>query len=133
MHVVAGKVRFWLLLPLLFAFAPQLAAQARTRFEIVVPRETHADPITGRVYVMIARSDSIEPRLQIGRTGSPFFGRDIERLISISDVPNTRSHALMQRLGMSYDHTATLSDDRETFDAHIYVLTRQDWLSLGKL
>jgi len=40
---------------------------------------------------------------------------------------------LMQRLGMRYDHTATLSDDRETFDAHIYVLTRKDWTSLGKL
>jgi RimJ/RimL family protein N-acetyltransferase len=61
------------------------------------------------------------------------FSRGIERLISISDVPNTRSHALMQRLGMRFDHTATLSDDRETFDAHVYALTRQDWMSLGKL
>lgn len=61
------------------------------------------------------------------------FSRDIARLISISDVPNTRSHKLMQRLGMKHDHTATLSDDRETFDAHVYVLTRKDWLSLGKL
>ena len=61
------------------------------------------------------------------------FSRDIDRLISISDVPNTRSHRLMQRIGLSYDHTATLSDDHETFDAHIYALSRQDWLSLGKL
>jgi RimJ/RimL family protein N-acetyltransferase len=61
------------------------------------------------------------------------FGLGASRLISISDVPNSRSHKLMQRLGMSFDHTATLSDDRETFDAHIYVLTRQDWLSLGNL
>jgi hypothetical protein len=51
-----------------------------TRFEIVVPRDVHAEPITGRVYVMIARTDSREPRFQIGRTGQPFFGRDIERL-----------------------------------------------------
>jgi hypothetical protein len=29
---------------------------------------------------MIARTDSREPRLQIGRTGEPFFGRDIEQL-----------------------------------------------------
>ena len=61
------------------------------------------------------------------------FSRGIERLISISDVPNTRSHALMQRLGMRLDHTATLSDDRETFEAHVYALSRHDWLSLGKL
>ena len=61
------------------------------------------------------------------------FSHDIERLISISDVPNTRSHAVMRRIGMSFDHSATLSDDRETFDAHIYALSRHDWLSLGKL
>ena len=53
------------------------------------------------------------------------FSRDVDRLISISDVPNIRSHRLMQRIGLSYDH--------ETFDAHIYALSRQDWLSLGKL
>lgn len=45
------------------------------------------------------------------------FGVGAPRLISISDVPNTRSHKVMQRLGMSLDHMATLADDRETFDA----------------
>lgn len=61
------------------------------------------------------------------------FGLGIPRLISISDVPNTRSHKVMQRLGMSLDHTATLQDDRETFEAHIFVLTRENWWTLGKL
>jgi RimJ/RimL family protein N-acetyltransferase len=61
------------------------------------------------------------------------FGLGVPRLISISDVPNSRSHKLMQRLGMSLDHTATLSDDRETFEAHIFVLTRENWSSLEKL
>ncbi|MEO7222339.1 MAG: GNAT family N-acetyltransferase [Devosia sp.] len=61
------------------------------------------------------------------------FGRGASRLISISDVPNTRSHRVMQRLGMSHDHTATLTDDRETFEAHVYVLRRDDWMSWGKL
>jgi RimJ/RimL family protein N-acetyltransferase len=61
------------------------------------------------------------------------FSRGAPRLISIADVPNTRSHNLMRRLGMSYDHTATLSDDRETFDAHIFVLTRENWVSFRKL
>lgn len=50
------------------------------RFEISVPAAVHAEPITGRVYVMISRTDDREPRLQIGRTGVPFFGRDVESL-----------------------------------------------------
>jgi RimJ/RimL family protein N-acetyltransferase len=61
------------------------------------------------------------------------FHHGATRLISISDVPNTRSHKVMQRLGMGLDHTATLSDDRETFEAHVYVLTRRNWEALGKL
>src|SRR5262245_54528257 len=50
------------------------------RFEITVPASAHAGPITGRVYVMIARDGRTEPRLQVGRTGVPFFGRDVEKL-----------------------------------------------------
>ena len=61
------------------------------------------------------------------------FRRGAPRLISISDVPNTRSHRVMQRLGMAHDHTATLTDDRETFEAHVYVLTKEDWSAAGKL
>ena len=68
-----------------------------------------------------------------GLARSSPLSRGASRLISISDVPNQRSHKVMQRLGMRYDHTATLSDDRETFDAHVYVLTRKDWIALRKL
>ena len=50
------------------------------RFEITVPASVRAEPTTGRVFVMISRTADREPRLQIGRTGVPFFGRDIERL-----------------------------------------------------
>jgi hypothetical protein len=50
------------------------------RFEIVVPESVRDEPVTGRVYVMIARTGDTEPRLQIGRTGEPFFGRDVEGL-----------------------------------------------------
>ncbi len=69
-----------LLLPAFFAAA--LAAEAQeTRFEITVPAASHGEPITGRVYVMIARTNETEPRLQISQTGgTPFFGRDVERL-----------------------------------------------------
>src|SRR5512142_1521236 len=50
------------------------------RVEISFPASAHAQPITGRVYVMISRTADREPRLQIGRTGVPFFGRDVEHL-----------------------------------------------------
>jgi len=53
---------------------------AATRFEITIPATVHAEPVTGRVYVMISRVPEPEPRLQVGRTGTPFFGRDVEGL-----------------------------------------------------
>ena len=65
------------------------AAPPALRFEISVPASAHAQPITGRVYVMITRTldvtvrgtlQKVDPRLQIGRTGVPFFGRDVEKL-----------------------------------------------------
>ena len=53
---------------------------AETRFEISFPAAAYDRPITGRVYVMISRNNEREPRLQIGRLGVPFFGRDVEQL-----------------------------------------------------
>jgi hypothetical protein len=50
------------------------------RVEISFPASAHAQPVTGRVYVMISRNGDREPRQQIGRTGVPFFGRDVEQL-----------------------------------------------------
>ena len=50
------------------------------RFEVSYPASANAGPITGRVFVMISRRAQPEPRLQIGRTGVPFFGRDVEAL-----------------------------------------------------
>jgi hypothetical protein len=68
--------------------AGALAAQTRqpaaptrgVRVEVTVPPSVRSEPLTGRVYVMVARSNEREPRLQIGRTGTPFFGRDVEML-----------------------------------------------------
>ena len=58
-----------------------LAPGQKLRVEVSFPATAHAGPITGRVFVMIARDvDRNEPRLQIGRTGIPFFGHDVERL-----------------------------------------------------
>ncbi|MGE5246057.1 MAG: alpha/beta hydrolase-fold protein [Betaproteobacteria bacterium] len=59
------------------ARAPQ---PAPLRFEISFPAAAHRGPITGRVFVMISRNNVREPRLEIGRLGAPFFGRDVVRL-----------------------------------------------------
>ncbi len=63
-----------------FLASVSCAMAAETRFEITFPALAHSGAITGRVYVMIASKNDPEPRLQIGRTGAPFFGRDVEKL-----------------------------------------------------
>lgn len=55
-------------------------ADRGVRVEITVPPSVRSEPLTGRVYFMVSRTDEREPRLQIGRTGTPFFGRDVENL-----------------------------------------------------
>ena len=69
-------------LAILFGAAGQLAGQQDpvTRFHVSFPASAHSDPVTGRIFVMISDNTEREPRLQIGRTGAPFFGRDVERL-----------------------------------------------------
>ncbi|MEQ1769369.1 MAG: GNAT family N-acetyltransferase [Devosia sp.] len=47
----------------------------------------------------------------------------LPRIISIADVPNQRSIAVMQRLGLTFDHQAMLDDDGEMFEAVIYAIT----------
>ena len=70
----------------LIASLSTLGAQKREapprgpRFEVTVPPTVRGGAVTGRVYVMVARDNDREPRLQIGRTGTPFFGRDVEML-----------------------------------------------------
>ena len=56
------------------------AAGRGVRVEVSFPASVHAQPVNGRVYVMVSRTNDREPRLQIGRTGTPFFGRDVEKL-----------------------------------------------------
>lgn len=60
----------------------QPAGGQKLRFDVSFIPQAHEGPITGRVFVMVTRSvDKVaEPRLQIGRTGVPFFGRDVEHL-----------------------------------------------------
>ncbi len=58
----------------------QAQAAPHLRFEISFPIAARSQPVTGRVYVMISRRSQPEPRFQIGRTGVPLFGRDVESL-----------------------------------------------------
>jgi len=64
------------------AATPASAQSVRgPRFEVSVPRQLRAEPLTGRVFVFLSRDSSLEPRLQAGGVVSvPFFGVDVERL-----------------------------------------------------
>ncbi|MFC1563747.1 alpha/beta hydrolase-fold protein [candidate division KSB1 bacterium] len=51
------------------------------KFEITFPESVRGEPVTGRVFIMISRTDEREPRLQIGRYGVPFYGEDVENMM----------------------------------------------------
>jgi hypothetical protein len=55
-------------------------AQGDTRFDISYDKSVAAGPITGRVILIIARSETPEPRFQIGPNTTPIFGVDVEGL-----------------------------------------------------
>ncbi len=61
-------------------FLAGLAFAAETRFEVAVDRTAHPGPLTGRVLLMISRTQTPEPRMQIGPNAIPMFGVDAERL-----------------------------------------------------
>jgi hypothetical protein len=74
--------------------APKPSVKPGLKFEISFPAAAHADPITGRVFVILSRdiahcgpadavaaaTEPCEPRLQVSRIGVPFFGRDVDSL-----------------------------------------------------
>jgi RimJ/RimL family protein N-acetyltransferase len=51
----------------------------------------------------------------------------LPRVISVTDPPNTRSLAVMHRLGMVLDHYADLEYEGETFQAVIHAITADQW------
>ncbi len=59
-------------------------AQSRPslQFEVSFPASVHAEPITGRIFVIVANNTAREPRLEIGYWGgqTPFFGSDVDQL-----------------------------------------------------
>src|SRR5579862_5121529 len=72
------------------AFLPALLLRADeppsgVRFELSFPESARSAPVDGRIYVVLTRKATPEPRLQFGKTGgqyasSPFFGEDVEGL-----------------------------------------------------
>ncbi|HLH08726.1 MAG TPA: alpha/beta hydrolase-fold protein [Terriglobales bacterium] len=84
--VLHGKlVRLTLALMLLACIAQ---AQQSTKFQVSFPASVHAQPITGRVYVILATSQTREPRLQVGsfESRTQFFGADVSQLAPSQDV-----------------------------------------------
>src|SRR5579863_9956545 len=67
----------------MFLWTAAASAQggAIPRFEIKLPA-SHKEPVTGRVFVIIAKAEDPEPRLQVGSWTShtEFLGRDIVQL-----------------------------------------------------
>jgi len=51
-------------------------AQATPTFDIFYSSASGGGRLTGRMFVIFAHTDSIEPRLQVGRYGTQFFGVD---------------------------------------------------------
>lgn len=59
--------------------------------------------------------------------GWAFDRHPVARVISVADLPNIRSQAVMRRLGMRLDHLAVLREGAEAFEAAVHVITREDW------
>jgi len=57
-----------------------IAQKSKVKFEIRIPETIKNEPVTGRMFVIISRTDAREPRFQIGRYGVPFYGVDVENL-----------------------------------------------------
>jgi hypothetical protein len=57
-----------------------VAQAAEVRFEVSFDKAVHSGPITGRVILVISRSERPEPRLQIAPNTLPVFGVDAENL-----------------------------------------------------
>jgi RimJ/RimL family protein N-acetyltransferase len=58
-----------------------------------------------------------------------FTAHALPRVISVADLPNRRSVAVMHRLGMLLDHQAELEYEGETFTASIHAISSEQWRS----
>ncbi len=77
--IVVGAVLF---VSLLATYSGHATTPPNARFEISYSAALDNGPVTGRVFVMISKSDRSEPRLQAGSYNAsvPFFGLDVNAL-----------------------------------------------------
>ncbi len=61
-------------------FSQLKQSSTKLRFSVSIPDSLCPDQVTGRMFVIIAKDDRLEPRSQVGRTGTPFWGVDVEGL-----------------------------------------------------
>ena len=73
--------------------------------QVAFPSSVSKGPLTGRMFVAIARTDSIEPRYQVRRYGVQFFGVDFEQLKPGEFVTIDES-----TLGYPMEHLSDLPD-----------------------
>ena len=59
--------------------------------------------------------------------GWAFRRHGVGRVISVADLPNLRSQAVMRRLGMRLDHVAVLREGEDEFEAAVHAITREAW------
>jgi hypothetical protein len=62
------------------ASAQAVTRGAPSRFEVVVPASTRPGALTGRLVLVVSRTQTPEPRLQVSPQGPAIFGVDLDRL-----------------------------------------------------
>ena len=115
-----------------------LSAQdpSNARFRVSYPASAHEGPVTGRVFVMISRTDEREPRLQIGRDGMPFFGRDIEAMAPGAaashrrhrpGLPTREPHGAARPATISYRGWSMSIPSSRRADGHVVWMHNDQW------
>lgn len=81
-RLAAFALSAFMLLALAVSVARAASKNPGVRFEISFPASARHEPIAGRVFVVISRTDHPEPRFQAGSWGDapPLFGVDVDRL-----------------------------------------------------
>ncbi|MEM8484514.1 MAG: alpha/beta hydrolase-fold protein [Bacteroidota bacterium] len=87
-HTAVGTGCFLLYVLLLLPGCTTPEDRTGLQFEVTLADEAFADiaalgletPINGRLFVVISRDDESEPRRQVGVSGVPFWGVDVENL-----------------------------------------------------
>lgn len=80
-HLRIGPVLLLAGLSLATACGGTAEPQAALKFAVSFPESAHPEPITGRVFVIVSRTDSREPRFQVSPYGVPFWGLDVHQLL----------------------------------------------------